>query len=199
MNPSRSLRTIRGIEGTRQKVIITHNPSEIDQNQLLLVRFPKLGSDDVIVPRTANLSFNIELSSTADLKRLSISNVGRVIVKKLAVKPDGDQILGVDDFDVFACYRDLWKTKSAKKNAVRQGMIYSNDCTDNCLRLRINASDKDDGINQDKAIAEAYGNKFVIPLDFKMLDSAMPYYESGLRNRYVTKSGLMITIKSLYR
>ena len=52
------------MKGTRQKVIVTHNPSEIDQNQLLLVRFPNLGSDDVIVPGMANLSFNIELSST---------------------------------------------------------------------------------------------------------------------------------------
>ena len=29
---------------------------------------------------------------------------------------------------------------------------------------------------QDKAIADAYGNKFIIPLDFEMLDSAAPYY-----------------------
>ena len=57
LNPERSLRKPRGIKGTRQKVIVTHNPSEIDQAQLLLVRFPNLGSDDVIVPRTANLSF----------------------------------------------------------------------------------------------------------------------------------------------
>ena len=63
LNPEHSLQTPKGIEGTRQKVIITHNPSKIDQNQLLLVRFPNLGSDDVIVPGTVNLSFNIELTS----------------------------------------------------------------------------------------------------------------------------------------
>ena len=62
LNPECSLRTPKGIEGTRQTVIVTHNPSEIDQNQLLLVRFPNLGSDDVIIPGTANLSFNIELT-----------------------------------------------------------------------------------------------------------------------------------------
>ena len=66
LNPERSLRTPKGIKGTRQKVIVTHNPSEIDQNQELLVRFPNLGSDDVIIPGTANLSFNIELTSTVD-------------------------------------------------------------------------------------------------------------------------------------
>ena len=73
LNPERSLRTRKGIKGTRQKVIFTHNPSKIDQNQLLLVRFPNLGSDDVIVPGMANLSFNIELTSTADLNRTLVS------------------------------------------------------------------------------------------------------------------------------
>ena len=69
LNPERSLRMAHGIRRTRQKVIVIHNSSEIDQNQLLLVRFPNLGSDDVIVPGTSNLSFNIELSSTADSEK----------------------------------------------------------------------------------------------------------------------------------
>ena len=50
LNLECSLRTSHGIKGIRQKVIVTHNPSEIDQNQLLLVRFPNLANDDVIVP-----------------------------------------------------------------------------------------------------------------------------------------------------
>ena len=53
------LRTSHGINRTRQKVIVAHNPGEIDQNQLLLVRFPNIGSDDVIVPGTANLSLTL--------------------------------------------------------------------------------------------------------------------------------------------
>ena len=32
LNPEHSLKSAYGIKGTRQKVIITHNPSEIDQN-----------------------------------------------------------------------------------------------------------------------------------------------------------------------
>ena len=56
LNPECSLRTPKGIKGTRQKVIVTHNPREINQNQDLLVRFSNVGSDDVIVPGTVNLS-----------------------------------------------------------------------------------------------------------------------------------------------
>ena len=112
-------------------VIVTHNPSEIDQNQLLLVRFPNLGNDDVIVPGTANLSFNIELTSTADPKRTLVSNIGRAIIKKLAVKFEENEIMSVDDFDILACYRDLWKTASEKKNTIHQGIISTNGCTIN--------------------------------------------------------------------
>ena len=73
LNPTRSLRTACGIKGTRQKVIVTHNPSEIDQNQLPLVTFPNSGSDDVIIPRMANLPFNTELSSTDDKNRTLVT------------------------------------------------------------------------------------------------------------------------------
>ena len=95
-----------------------------------------------------------------------MSNVGRAIIKKLAVKFEGNEIMSVDDYDIFTCYRDLWKTDSEKKNAIRQGIISSDGCTINCIRLRVNAGDKNAGVAQDKAIAGAYGNKFIIPLDF---------------------------------
>ena len=184
LNPERSLRTAKGIKGTRQKVIVSHSPSETGQNQLLMVKFPNLASDDVIVPGTVNLSFNIELTSTADLNRTLVSNIGRAIIQKLAVNFEGEEILCIDDFDIFACYRDLWKTASEKKNAVRQGIISTDgDLTLNCMKLRINAGDKGPTPAQDKAIADAYENKFIIPLDFEMLESVMPYYQAGLGNR----------------
>ena len=179
-----SLRTPKGIEGIGQKVLVTHNTSVTDQNQLLLVTFSKLGSDDVIIAGTVNLSFNIELSSTADQKITLVSNIGRAMIKKLAVKLEGNEILSIDNYDVFAYYRDLWKTKSEKRNAIRQGIISNdNDLTPNCMKLRINAGDKDATNTQDNAIAGAYGNKFIIPLNFEMLDSTMPYYQAGFRNR----------------
>ena len=187
LKPARSSRTPYGIKGTRQKVIVIHNPSETDQNQLLSLKFPNLGSNDIIVPGMTNLSFDIELSSKADLNRTLVSNLGRAIVNKLAIKFDGNVILEVDDFDIFTCYRDLWKTKSEKRDAVRQGIIYGDSCMANCIEMRINAKDKSTSNTLDNAIANAYGNKFGIPLNFEMLDSAIPYYKSGLRNRICYK------------
>ena len=133
LNPEHSLRTPKGIKGTRQKVIVTHKPSEIDQAQELLVRFPNLGSDDIIIPGIANLSFNTELTSAVDANRTLVSNIGRAILKKLAVKFEGNEIMSVDNFDVLACFRNLWKTISEKRNAIQQGIIYTDGCTENCI------------------------------------------------------------------
>ena len=47
----------------------------------------------------------------------------------------------------------------------------------------MNAGDKNASNKQDNAIAKAYGNKFIIPLDFEMVDSSISYYQAGLRNR----------------
>ena len=78
----------------------------------------------------------------------------------------------------------MLKTKSEKRNAIQQDIISNDgDLTPNCKKLKINGGDKSAGVARDKAIADAYGNKFIIPLDFEMLDSAKPYYQVGLRNR----------------
>ena len=90
LNPGHSLRMTRGIKGTRLKVSIMHSPGEINQDQLLLMRFPSLGSDNVIIPGKSNLSFNTELSSMADPKKALASNVGGVIFKKMADKFEGN-------------------------------------------------------------------------------------------------------------
>ena len=125
-----------------------------------------------------NLSFNIELSSTVDANRTLVSDIGKAIVKKLAVKFEGNEILSIDNYDLFTCYRDLWKTMSEKRNAIQQGIIFSDGCTENCIKLRTNAGDKNTGNVRDNAIADAYGN-----IAFEMLDSAALYYQAGLGNR----------------
>ena len=43
----------------------------------------------------------------------------------------------------------------------------------NCIKLRINAKQKSALNPQDNATANTYGNKFIISLDFEMLDSVI--------------------------
>ena len=92
LDPYRRLRDPLGIKGVRQSVVVTNNPSTIDQNQQLLVRFPNLGANDVIVPGTVRLAFTISLTST-DANRTLVQNLGRAIVKKTTIKISGNEVM----------------------------------------------------------------------------------------------------------
>ena len=180
LNPYRRLKDLLGVKGVRQSVVITNNPSTIDQNQPLLVRFPNLGSNDVIAPGTVRLAFMISLNST-NAARMVVRNLGRAIVKKTTIRISGNEVMSVDDCDVFHIYLDLWKTSTRERNnAHYQGIDTS--INNNTTRLRINANNGAQ-LSGDSAIAEAFGNRFHIPLDFELLESHMPFYQSALGDR----------------
>ena len=180
LNPYRHLRDPLGVKGVRQSVVVTNNPSTIDQNQQLLVRFPNLGAHDVIVPGTARLAFTVSLTST-DANRSIVQNLGRAIVKKMTIKISGNEVLSIDDSDVFHCYQDFWKTAQERSNSQYQGIDTSSNR--NVTRIRVGAGNKDETETEDAAIAAAYGNRFHIPLDFELLESHMPFYQSALGDR----------------
>ena len=179
LNPHRRLRKPLGVKGVRKSVVHTNNPSVIDHNQQLLVRFPNLGAEDVIVPGTTRLAFTISLNST-DANRTVVQNLGRAVVKKTTIKISGNEVMSIDDSDVYHCYLDLWKTAQERANAQYQG-IDSNHPR-NATKLCIGA---DDGrvVEEDRAIANAYGNRFYIPNDFELLESHMPFYQRALGDR----------------
>ena len=180
LNPFRSLREPLGVKGIRQSVVITNNPSTIDQNQQLLVRFPNLGAQDVIVPGTTRLAFTISLDSTDD-NRTVVQNLGRAIVKKTTIRISGNEIMSVDDSDIINCYFDLWKTKRERQSLVYQGLDDSTGA--NMLKLRVGAADGSNSVAVDKAIADTYGSRFCIPLDFELLESHAPYFQSAFGDR----------------
>ena len=180
LDPHRQLRETRGVKGIRRTIRTTHVPSEIDENELLTVRFPNLGSNDVIVPGTSKLSFKVDLSSTggnADANRKIVNNLGRAIVSKIEVKLEGQSVFSLNDADIFLCYQDLWKTSKERENAAYQGIQ-----SEAVRKIRINAGDK--GANAaDVAIGTALGNMFFIPLDFEMLSSHNPFFQYELKDR----------------
>ncbi len=53
-------------------------------------------------------------------KRELVRNVGRAIIKKTTVKISGNEVLSIDDSDVFHCYGDLWKSEGERVNDVYQ-------------------------------------------------------------------------------
>ena len=181
LNPQRSYRKGFAFKGLRQHIIKTNNPSAIGPGELLTVCFPDLKENQVIIPSTTKLTFNISLAGT-DVNRTLVGNLGRNIIRKLVVKLESNEIISIDDYDVLYSYYDCWKCTNERLNAVFQGIVEADDQTGNAIKHRINAGDKANNA-KDQTVASIYDNRFCIPLDFEILESSLPLYQYGLGSR----------------
>ena len=178
LNPNRRLKTPKAIKGERREVSITHNPSTIAANQKLFVKFPQLGSDDAIVPGTAKLAFKVDLEGGSDDNRVVYNNLARNLVKEINVRLQGHEIVSYSDADVFHNFKDNWLNPSVTRNKAYVGLE-----RENVSKLRLGAADASEGANggKDKAIADALGNRYCIPLDVELLTAHHPFYPSSFR------------------
>ena len=181
LNPQRSYRKGFALKGLHQHIIKTNNPSTIGPGELLTVRFPDLKENQVIIPGTTKLTFNITLAST-DPNRTLVGNLGRNIIRKLVVKLEGNEIISIDDYDVLFSYIDSWKCKTKRLNAVFQGIVDADGQTENAIKDRINSGDKASNA-KDQTVASLFNNRFCIPLDFEILESSLPLYQYCLGSR----------------
>ena len=113
LNPQRCYRKDFALNGLHQHIIKTNNPSTIGPGELLTVRFPDLKENQVIIPSTTKLTFNISLVGT-DVNRTLVVNLGRNIIRKLVVKLEGNEIIITDDYDILYSYYDCWKCKTER-------------------------------------------------------------------------------------
>ena len=181
LNPQRSYRKGFALKGLRQHIIKTNNHSTIGPDELLTVRFLDLQENQVIVPSTTKLTFNISLAGT-DADRTLAGNLGRNIIRKLVVKLEGNEIISINDYDILYSYYDCWKCTNERLNAVFQGIVEADGQTENAIKHRINAGDKANNA-KDQTVASIYDNRFCIPLDFEILESSLPLYQYGLASR----------------
>ena len=181
LNPQRSYRKGFALKGLCQHIIKTNNPFTIGPDELLTVRFPDLKENQIIIPSTTKLTFNISLAGT-DVNRTLVGNLGRNIITKLVVKLEGNEIISIDDYDILYSYYDCWKCKTERLNAVFQGIVEADGQTEGTIKHRINAGDKANNA-KDQTVALIYDNRFCIPLDFEILESSLPLYQYGLGSR----------------
>ena len=145
------------------------------------MRFPDLKENQVTIPSTTKLTFNISLVGT-HVNRTLVGNLGRNIIRKLIVKLENNEIINIDDYDILYSFYDCWKCKTEKLNAVFQGTVEADGQMENAIKHRINAGDKANNA-KDQTVASIYDNRFCIPLDFEILESSLPLYQYGLGSR----------------
>ena len=136
LDPKYSKKTYGGLKAIRAVKRITFNPSEANPVETLNVNVPKLNENEVLVPNTLALVFDIDLSG-GHANNFLVQNVSRALVDKLVVKFAGTTLQDTVGYDMYKIFQDLFLPGEKRDNMVPEGIQSEDLC-----KIRSGAGDK---------------------------------------------------------
>ena len=175
LSPRRSKKTLNAMKAPYSVKRITFNPSEANPGDRLEVRVPKLNKNEVLVPGSLALRFDIDLSGGHADNHL-VQNVSRALVSQQVVKFGGTTLDDIVDFDVYKIFTDLFLPEETNGNMLAEG-IQSKELS----QIRSGAGDKPTtGVDTENKLEKVYGKKYRINLDHQILTDHGVFYPQAL-------------------
>ena len=172
--PSHSEKVLRAMKAERTVKRITFNPTSANPGETLYVSVPKLAANEVIVPGSLALVFDINLKVTG-------AHANNYLVDKFIVKFASTIVQDTTSYGIYKTFEDLFLSRDKRENMLREG-IQSTDLN----RIRSGAGDKKtSGVDEENALNAVYGTKYRINLDHSILTDHGVFYPQALYNDLV--------------
>ena len=180
--PSHSKKVIGAMKAERTLKRITFSKTEAKPGETLYVHVPKLAENEVIVPGSLALVFDINLKVPgAHANNYLVQNVSRALVDKLKVKLAGVMIQDTDSYDIYKIFEDLFIPLHERANMLPEGIQSLDLC-----KIRFGAGDKKtSGVDEENKLNAVYGTKYRINLDHPILTDHGVFYPQALYNDLV--------------
>ena len=123
---------------------ITFERSETNPGETLYISVPKLNENEVLVPDSLALIFNIDLAGE-DPNNFLVQNVSRALVDKMTVKFAGTTLQDTVGYDIFKIWEDLFLAQEDRDDMLLEGIQ-----TEKLCKIRSNAGDKETTLTQKK-------------------------------------------------
>ena len=180
LDPTYTKKTDGGLKAIRAVKRITFNPSEANPGETLNVGVPKLNENEVLVPNTMALVFDIDLTG-GHANNFLVQNVSRALVDKLVVKFEGTTLQDTVGYDIYKIFQDLFLPGEKRDNMVPEGIQ-----SENLSKIRSGAGDKPtSSVAAENKLTEVYGTKYRINLDHEILTDYGVFYPQALYNDLV--------------
>ena len=163
IDPNRTPKQPFGLKAESTLHRTTFTPSSANPGETLYVNIPKLSGDNVIVPNTIRLAFDIEVGGHAN--NTLVNNVGRNLVSNFKVLLGGETLQDTKRYDLFSTYHDLFLQKEERTKRLRQGISEPN-----MRKLRTGAGDADTASATQVALGKIYDKRYHIPINHPILD-----------------------------
>ena len=155
--PSHSVKTLGAMKAERTVKRITFNPTEANPGNRLYVSVPKLNEDEVIVPGSLALLFNIDLTG-GHANNYLVQNVSRALIDRFTVKFAGTVVQDTNGYDIYKIFEDLFLSTDGREEKILEGIQSTN-----LSKIRSGAGDKPtSGVDvKKKKLETIYKNKSV--------------------------------------
>jgi len=178
--PTHTGKIPRAIKAPRAVKRITFDRTEASPGETLYVHVPKLNENEVLVPGSLGLRFDIDLTG-CHANNYLVQNVSRALVSKMVVKFAGTILQDTDGYDLFKIYEDLFLSQEQRDDMILEGIQSVDLC-----RIRSNAGDKKtSGVDTENKLHENFGTKYYIWLDHEILTDHGVFYPQALCNDLV--------------
>jgi len=182
--PTHTSKTLKAIKAPRAVKRMTFDRSEASPGETLAVHVPKLNENEVLVPGSLCLRFDIELARAAnsgEVNNYLVQNVSRALVSKMVVNFAGTTLQDTSGYDLFKIYEDLFLSQEQRDDMILEEIQSVDLC-----KIRSNAGDKKtSGVDTKNKLNENFGTKYVIRLDHEILTDHGVFYPQALYNDLV--------------
>ena len=120
LDPTKEHRTQFAFKGSREHIVKVDIPNIAYPNQHTNIEIPYGSIDDVIVPDTVKITFNLDIEST-DKTHTIVKNVGRALVKRKVLMFASKNIDMISNSDAYDTYKDLKADENDNpENAIKE-------------------------------------------------------------------------------
>jgi len=186
---------LNAIKAPRAVKRITFDKSDASPGETLYVRVPKLNEDEVLVPGSLGLRFDIDISG-GHANNYFVQNVSRALVSRMVVKFAGTDLQDTDGYDLYKIYEDLFLSQEQRDDMVLEGIQNVDLC-----KIRSGSGDKEtSGIDAENKLTENFGTKYYIWLDHEILRDHGVFYPQALYSDLVfelTLAGVSQVVKGV--
>jgi len=143
---------------------ITFDRTEASPGETLYVSVPKLNENEVLVPGSLALLFDIDLSG-GHANNILVQNVTRALVDRLVVKFGGTILQDTVGYDIYKIFEDLFLSQERRDDMILEGIQSEDLC-----KIRSGAGDKKtSGVDAENKLNEMFVKKYRIILDHQIL------------------------------
>ena len=174
IDPNRMPKQPFGLKAESTLQRITFTPSNANPGETLYVNIPKLSGNNVLVPGSVRLSFNIDVGGHAN--NTLVNNLGRNLVSSFKVVLGGETLQDTKRYDLFVTYHDLFLSANDRSKRLKQGIS-----SENMRRLRTEAGDAVTSHPGQVALGKIYTTKYYIPINHPILDDHGVFHPRSLR------------------